>query len=62
MGDGGGMEGDAPPLGCKNLSPPLEPKIRDLKKLGQERRKMEIFENLFSNFCGFLSKDIVLFC
>ena len=27
-GDGG----DAPPLASKNLSPPLEPKIRDLQK------------------------------
>ncbi len=28
MGEGG----DAPPLASKNLSPPLEPKIRDLQK------------------------------
>ncbi len=35
MGDGVG--GDAPPLASKNLSPPLEQKIRDLQKnLGQK--------------------------
>ncbi len=38
MGDGGGW-GDAPPLASKNLSPPLEPKIRDLhKKLGHQKK------------------------
>ncbi len=33
MGEGGGMGGDAPPLASKNLSPPLELKIRDLQKI-----------------------------
>ncbi len=33
MGDGGGGGwGGAPRLASKNLSPPLEPKIRDLQK------------------------------
>ncbi len=41
MGEGGGWGGDAPPLASKNLSPPLEPKIRDLQKIsGQKRGKV----------------------
>ncbi len=32
MGERGGWVGDPPPLASKNLSPPLEPKIRDLQK------------------------------
>ncbi len=57
MGDGGGGGGDAPPLASKNLSPPLEPKIRDLKKSGQERGKNDFYK-LF-NF-GFLSVQMAV--
>ena len=48
MGDGGWGDG--------GNAPPLEPKIRDLqKKLGKERRKIEIFEF----FGGFLSEEML---
>ncbi len=48
------MGGDAPPLASKNPSSPLEPKIRDLQKnSGQERGKMEIFENISLFFYWF---------
>ncbi len=58
MGDGGG---DAPPLASKNLSPPLEPKIRDhQKKSDQKREKIEFFENLRFIFCGFLSEEMAI--
>ncbi len=56
-GDGGG----APSLASKNLSPPLEPKIRNLQKnSGQGMGKIEFFEIVFFNFCGFLSEEMVL--
>ncbi len=60
MGDGGGWGGDAPPVASKNLSPPLEPKIRDHKKSDQKRGKIDIFENLCFIFCGFLSEEMAI--
>ncbi len=49
MGDGG----DAPPLASKKISPPLQPKSGTLKKLGQERDKIKIFEYIFFFFVVF---------
>ena len=41
---GGHGGGDAPPLASKNISPPLEPKIRNLQKIsGQKREEITIF-------------------
>ncbi len=50
---GGGWGGDAPPLASKNLSPPLEPKIRDLpKKFGPGTgENYFFFEKLFFFLC-----------
>ena len=51
----GGMGGDAPPLASKNLSPPLEPKIRDLqKKIWPKKGESAFFLekiSLFRDFC-----------
>ncbi len=45
---------DAPPLGCKNLSPPLKPKIRDLQKKwarkGGNWNFLRIFSLIFVDF------------
>ena len=50
---GGGKGGHAPLLAAKNLSPPLDPKIRDLTKIepGKGNKK------LISFFKGFLRED-----
>ncbi len=54
--------GDAPPLASKNLSPPLEPKIRDLQKIsGQKRGKCNLKKNLFL-LLFLLGKTGPLFC
>ena len=60
MGDGGGGDGGgapgggAPPLASKNLSPLLEPKIRDLKKnrarKGGKLKFLRIFSLIFVVF------------
>ena len=51
----GGMEGDAPPLASKNLSPPLQPEIRDLQKnSGHKKGKSYYFLikiSLLRDFC-----------
>ena len=61
MGEGGGMGGDAPPLASKNLSPPLEPKIRDLQKnSGQKRGKGQIFLKKSLSFVIFAWNDWTL--
>ncbi len=55
MGDVGDGGGDPPPLVSKNLSPPLEPKIRDLQKIsGQKRGKLRVFLNKKFFFFGVL--------
>ncbi len=48
----------------RNLSLPLEPKIRDLLiNSGQERGKIYCLKNLFSIVLGgFLSEEMALFC
>ena len=39
MGERGGKgAGDLPPLASKNLSPPLEPQIRNLHKISVQKR------------------------
>ncbi len=59
MGEGGGMGGDAPPLASKNLSPPLEPKIRDLqKKFLPKKGKSAIFFEKSLSFVIFARKDL----
>ena len=57
---GGGWGGDAPPLASKNLSPPLEPKIRDLKKILTKKRKKCIFLKKSLSFMIFARKDRTL--
>ncbi len=54
MGEGGGWGGDASPLAFKNLSPPLELKIRDLQKnFWPKTGESEFFlkKSLFCDFC-----------
>ena len=49
MGEGGDGGGDAPLLASKNLSPPLELKIRDLQKMsGQKRGKVHFWKKSLS--------------
>ena len=50
---------DAPPLASKNFSPPLEPKIRDLKKF-RTRKGKKYFLIIFFYYCGFLREDMAL--
>ena len=38
MGDGGGDDDHPPSLAPKNTFPPLEPKIRDLRKISDQKR------------------------
>ena len=62
MGDGGGGYGgkDASPLASKNLSPPVEPKIRDLqKKWARKGEKLFFLKKIFI-FFGFLSDEMAL--
>ena len=54
-GRGVGEWGESPLLVSKNISPPLEPKIRYLRKIsGQERQIIAIFNNLLSFFLFFV--------
>ncbi len=58
---GGGWGGDAPPLASKNLSPPLEPKIRDLQKnSGHKKEKVNIFLKKILSYVIFARKDWTL--
>ncbi len=62
MGEGEGW-GDAPPLASKNLSPPLEPKIRDLQKnSGQKKEKSAFFWKNLSLSLFLHGKTGPLFC
>ena len=58
MGEGGGWGGDAPPLASKNLSPPLEPKIRDLQKNSGQKKKKNTFFKKISFFCDFCTEKL----